>query len=82
MLPLLITYLRKMSVSTVAVLSRARGTRASRLRRASIRRNRSHATRVCNRCFEADMSPATPAHLALLEGKEIEADIESDLIAV
>ena len=36
--------------------------------------------RVCNRCFEADLSPATPAHFALLEGKEIEADIERELV--
>lgn len=37
---------------------------------------------VCNCCFEADMSPATPAHYALLEGEQIEADIEADLVGV
>ncbi len=33
------------------------------------------AEQVCNFCFEADMSPATPAHVSLLEGEEIEADL-------
>jgi hypothetical protein len=40
------------------------------------------AEQICNLCFEADMSPATPAHFALLGGEEIDADIESELISV
>jgi hypothetical protein len=33
------------------------------------------AEQLCNRCFEAQFSPATPEHLAMLGGKEIDADL-------
>jgi hypothetical protein len=33
------------------------------------------AEQLCNRCFEAQLSPATPEHVALLHGEEIEADL-------
>jgi hypothetical protein len=33
------------------------------------------AEELCNRCFEARFSPATPEHVALLHGEEIEADV-------
>lgn len=33
------------------------------------------AEELCNRCFEARFSPATPEHVRLLEGREIDADL-------
>jgi len=33
------------------------------------------AEELCNRCFEARFSPATPEHVALLHGEEIDADL-------